>query len=309
MTQLRSTSAFEPWRIAEAFWEPQVLVDSAWHRHAPFAFWLVGALRPRRFVELGTHNGFSFFTVCEALQRFEVPDASATAVDTWLGDDQAGYYGPEVHRSVEAIARERYPGIARLERSTFDEAAVGVPAGSIDLLHIDGRHGYDDVAHDFETWSPKLTERAVVVFHDTSERTEGFGVWRFWAEVAERHPSFAFVHGHGLGVLAVGDDVPSEVLEFIDVARAEPDAVEAWFAERGEAVARAHAAAAARAAEDARRAAEIAALTAENATLRARLDAAAEERRHILASTSWRITAPARAAGALARRLRRPGVG
>jgi hypothetical protein len=110
-------------------------------------------------------------------------------------------------------------------------------------------------------------------------------------------------------VLAVGDEVPSDVLDFIDVARAEPVQVEEWFAERGEAVVRSHAEFIASEAEDARRVAEISALTAENADLRARLAAAAEERRHILTSTSWRITAPARAVGALVGRFRRPGVG
>ncbi len=42
--------------------------------HAPFAFWLVDALRPRTFPELGTPAGFSYLTLCQAVARHEAPD-------------------------------------------------------------------------------------------------------------------------------------------------------------------------------------------------------------------------------------------
>ena len=78
-------------------------------------------------------------------------------------------------------------------------------AGSTTCFHIDGRHRYEDVEHDFAGWRPKLSDRAIVLFHDDEEvREREFGVWRLWREVSSQHPSFAFAHGHGLGVLGVG---------------------------------------------------------------------------------------------------------
>src|SRR5437764_4408932 len=55
------------------FWPPQQLdPQSAWLEHAPFAFWLIEALRPRILVELGTHGGYSYFAFCQAVERLKL---------------------------------------------------------------------------------------------------------------------------------------------------------------------------------------------------------------------------------------------
>jgi hypothetical protein len=161
-------------------------------------------------VELGTHNGFSFFVFAEAVRRLGI-ECNVDAVDSWQGDDHAGHYGEEVYSSVVSIAETEYRDLTRLHRAFFNDAVSDFADGSIDILHIDGRHGYDDVKEDFETYVPKLSSRAVVVFHDTHEFQEGFGVHTYWDELASTKPSFNFHHGHGLGVLAFGSDVPEPV--------------------------------------------------------------------------------------------------
>lgn len=193
-----------------SFWFPEALPESAWHQHAPFAFWLMQVLRPRSFVELGTHHGFSYLCFCQAAERLQL-GARGYAVDTWQGDDHAGFYDGEVYARLRDLHDPRYAGFSRLVRSTFDEALPHFADKSIDLLHIDGRHFYDDVKHDFESWQGKLSDRAVVLFHDTNVREHGFGVFRYWAELGERYPSFEFLHGHGLGVVGMGCDLPERV--------------------------------------------------------------------------------------------------
>src|SRR5215467_4626253 len=194
-----------------SFWIPERIGPQvSWLEHAPFAFWLVEALRPRVLVELGTHGGFSYFTLCEAVQRCG-SNTRCYAVDTWTGDEHAGFYDEAVYRDVAAHNGGRYSGFSTLVRSTFDDALRHFSNSSIDLLHIDGGHFYDDVKHDFMTWRPKLSARAVVLFHDTNVREREFGVVRLWEELRQTHPHFDFLHGHGLGVLAVGTEVPPPV--------------------------------------------------------------------------------------------------
>ncbi len=189
---------------------PRSGVLSAWYGHVPFAYWIMSALRPRRFVELGTHNGVSYAAFCDAVSRADL-DTRCFAVDTWQGDADAGCYEEDVFTDLQAFHDARFGAFSVMVRSTFDQARDHFDDGSIDLLHIDGRHSYEAVKHDFANWRPKLSSRAVVLFHGTNMRERDFGVWRLWAELLETHPGFEFLHGHGLGVFAFGSEVPDAV--------------------------------------------------------------------------------------------------
>ena len=90
----------------EVDWQPEHLAPSAWLEHIPFAYWLVGALRPRSIVELGTHWGVSYAAFCQAVERFGLP-TRCHAVDTWTGDEHAGLYGEEVFAGVSGLNQRR----------------------------------------------------------------------------------------------------------------------------------------------------------------------------------------------------------
>ena len=326
---------------ASAWMEPAVLSSPApWAGHIPFAAWLMAATRPRTLVELGVYSGISYLAFCQAAVQHGVP-LRAWGVDTWQGDAHAGHYGQRVLDTLRQQHDGPYGHFSTLLQKTFDEALDDVADSSVDLLHIDGLHTYEAVRHDFESWSPKLSRRAVVLFHDIAVRQGDFGVWRFWAEITQRYPSLAFGHSNGLGVLLAGPQAPAELLALTrDTARWQ--AARAAFAvlgERFELRARCQHLQAELAGEQARsqarhewigqqdaqllaasRAAEQAARQAheEQKESEARLRQAAQAlhaartQAHalqaqvdaMLASRSWRVTAGLRWLGRLARRLR-----
>lgn len=210
-----SDPIFRPSALRALSIRPAYLESSAWFEHIPFAFWLIESHRPRQFVELGTHRGTSYFAFCQAVERLGM-NTRCFAIDTWKGDEHAGFYGAEIFQQVKRYNSSQYSGFSRLVRSTFDEAVEHFSDGSIDLLHIDGLHTLEAVRHDFETWLPKLSENGVVVMHDTNVREHGFGVFGLFEELREIYPYFEFVHGHGLGVLGVGEQQNEHLLRLFE---------------------------------------------------------------------------------------------
>jgi hypothetical protein len=199
---------------------PKRLIEvSSWITHSPFAFFLISILRPKVVVELGVFSGQSYAAFCQAVRTLKL-DTQCYGIDTWKGDVQIGEYGEEVYEEFSNHNQKEYGEFSQLLRMTFNEALTNFKDGSIDLLHIDGFHTYDEVKNDFESWLPKMSPSGVVVFHDTFIKDLDFGVWKLWEEISQKYPSFEFVHGYGLGVAAVGKEVNKDFIEFLREANA-----------------------------------------------------------------------------------------
>lgn len=236
MAKFKSSALFERLDLGEELdWEPARLVlPGAWSGHIPFAHWLVKVTNPSVLVELGTHTGNSFSAFCHSVDRQKVA-SRAFAVDTWQGDEHAGYYGDEVYEELRSFIDAEYGAFATLIRSTFDGAISQFEPKSVDVLHIDGMHTYEAVRHDFLTWYDMLSDRGIVLFHDTNVRERDFGVWKLWKELTEQHPSFEFKHSNGLGVLGVGSDISEPMQALFEAGKDAQltDKIRSVFAESG----------------------------------------------------------------------------
>lgn len=219
--------------IAYAY--PLRIAESGWLEHVPFGLAVIDLARPRVLVELGTHNGVSYCAFCQAVRELSL-DTRCYAIDTWQGDPQSGFYGAEVLTRLREHHDPLYGNFSTLVQSTFDEALEHFADGSIDLLHIDGYHTYDAVKHDWQRWLPKMSERGIVLLHDINVREGDFGVWKLWEELAASYRTVEFTHGHGLGVVLVGDEVPGPMVDFVDTASRDGTRVREYFYQLGQRV-------------------------------------------------------------------------
>lgn len=208
-----------------AFRFPERVAESAWLEHVPFAFWLIEQLNPRDIVELGSYRGVSFLAFCQAVQTGKLA-TRCFAVDSWKNDLRNGFYGDKIYEELAAYHDVRYGAFSRLVRTTFAQALEHFPDNSIDLLHIEGLHAHEAVEQAFKAWLPKMSSRGVILFHDVNVPDRGSKVYRLWAELTAQYPeNFEFFHGHGLGVVAVGQEVPDSLRRFFAVGREEATAV------------------------------------------------------------------------------------
>ncbi|MEQ1717150.1 MAG: glycosyltransferase, partial [Hyphomicrobium sp.] len=209
-------------RTALSVPQDQLSDVGSWHAHVPFAYALMSILRPRLTVELGVHKGDSYLTLCRSLVDHGI-EGRIAGVDTWQGDSHAGIYNESaVLGDLRSRHDPHFTHISTLLQKTFDEALNDIADGTVDLLHIDGLHTYEAVRHDFEAWRPKLSERAVVLYHDTTVHEGDFGVWKLWSEISSLGPSHEFEFGNGLGVLAPGTEVSEEFRSLLAALKSYP---------------------------------------------------------------------------------------
>ncbi|MFA9463372.1 MAG: class I SAM-dependent methyltransferase [Velocimicrobium sp.] len=174
---------------------------SPWSGHRDFAYDLLKYIRPKRIVELGTHYGCSLFAFLQATKNFTI-DTELFAIDTWRGDEQAGFYDDTVWNLVNRTIDEKFKNEkVTLLRKYFNEALNDIDDESVDILHIDGLHTYEAVSEDFHSWLPKLKSNGIVLFHDIASELN-YGTNTFWEETRKKYKDyFTFEHSWGLGVL------------------------------------------------------------------------------------------------------------
>lgn len=172
-----------------------------WEGHRDFAYDLLQFVRPERLVELGSQYGCSLFTFCQAVRDFKL-NTEINAVDMWSGDIGAEITGEEVYALVRKTAATYYPEVnLHLFQMCFDDARPNFADNSIDILHIDGGHTFEDVEHDFTTWLPKLKENGIVLFHDVYSPIDQ-GSCDHWEKTKKEYDCyFDFTHSCGLGIL------------------------------------------------------------------------------------------------------------
>lgn len=201
----------------------EMLKYSPWSGHRFFAYDLVTNYKPNIIVELGSFYGCSTFAFAQAVKDHNYR-TEINAVDLWETFDlyTKDDYKLDIYGAFCKVQERYYSGI-NLNRCKmkFDEALNKFEDNSIDILHIDGSHFYEDVKHDFETWKCKLKDTAIVLFHDIGDEIINgsiMGTHRYWNEIKKEYgTTIEFEFSCGLGVLFISPQMYDEFVKKVNL--------------------------------------------------------------------------------------------
>lgn len=197
---------------------------SPWSGHRNFAYDFVSFFKPKTIVELGSHYGCSAFAFAQAIKDFNL-NTELDAIDTWSGDDfTKNDYENDVYsvfkKTIDKFYSEQKINMLRM---TFDEAISKFEDNSIDVLHIDGSHHYDDVKHDFYMWLPKVKKDGIIFLHDISEDIvlgSIMGSNKFWNELSEKFKNtIRFDFSWGLGIIFLSEEKYMRTINKINLSK------------------------------------------------------------------------------------------
>lgn len=130
--------------------------DSAARGEKMLLYWLVRELQPKVVVETGTHKGLSALYMAAALRDNGFGHLTTYDPFEWGAAGNIAKF-PEL---TEFVTYKKQKGSSMEEKN-------------IDFAFIDGFHGEQDVIEEIESLLPRLSDVAVVVFHDCWYEEDG----------------------------------------------------------------------------------------------------------------------------------------
>jgi hypothetical protein len=157
-----------------------------------FAHDLIAATQPKLIVQVGSTPDDFYFACCQSVSQ---TGSKALCYALYSSADDG---------AVRSYNASQYSSFSHLLRMEGQAALSQFADGSIDLLYLQGNDSYENARAAFRSWLPKLRRGAIVLIPDIDRREAGFGIWKFWDEMAAEFPhTFAFSEGGGLGVVEI----------------------------------------------------------------------------------------------------------
>ena len=209
----RATLSPEDWtrRLTRnsVFWRPEYLADGGHIAHAPFLFWLVDVQRPLVVGDIGaTRHSAAYFSVCQAVQQLGLATKCFAVENEDINSGES-----KISPQIDAYNRARYAEFSSLVGRTQGNTLLS----NIDLLAVDLVQLEQAAGFRFDDWAPRMSERSVLVVHNTSLTSDSDQVRKDkLSELKRAYPHYEFAHGTGLTIFGVGAKQCAGLVELFD---------------------------------------------------------------------------------------------
>lgn len=181
--------------------------------YALFHYAMISNLRPKRVLCVGSGKGF-IPAIC-ALACKDNNQGHVDFVDAGYDETNPNNWGGTgFWKSVDPKKHFSYLGLSEWI-TTHVTTSENFAKGSHhrwQYIYIDADHSYEGVKKDYQLFWPRFEKGGFMTFHDvllrhhTDPKSNHFGVWRFWKELAYRGKiTLPFTHSSilpsGLGIL------------------------------------------------------------------------------------------------------------
>jgi predicted O-methyltransferase YrrM len=157
---------------------------------------LVNEASPQRVVEIGTGLGGTLFLLARMSSR------TATIVSV---DIDYPFVRTVLYKAFSTDRQQIHPVIADSHAEvTVTKVRKLLEERPVDLLFIDGDHGYESVREDFDKYGRLVTEDGLIALHDIVPGENSGGVPRLWQEIRGLYSTTEFVESWDQGGFGIG---------------------------------------------------------------------------------------------------------
>ncbi len=206
-------SLSDPLSSRALFWRPRYLKGSGFIHYLPFAFWLVDVCRPNILVDTGIQDGLSYFALCQAVDKLDIP-ARCWGFGDWETADQKKRPVPTELANYNA---DHYYDFSRIKSQELPGALSQFEDGTVDFLGINMAQPIAKPQGYFSTISAKMSSRGVVLLHGLEGVDEASAHHTLIKQITKDHEHVRFDDHTGALLVLFGDKQPDRLKQLVQL--------------------------------------------------------------------------------------------
>jgi predicted O-methyltransferase YrrM len=182
-TKQKARLVFNQWFLSDkSLRAPEWIESSNRAEFAPFIFWLIDLVRPKKILDIGTKDGHSFLLFCQALDQSAI-DGKCVTLRHWLGSGLSDDRIVSVDGAQKAHLISRYRNYVEFLGCSID-SALDHNNDAVDVINIDALNfdsfNEDSIDRLFKT----VSKRGVIIVQGINLGSKNGETRRFWSAIS-----------------------------------------------------------------------------------------------------------------------------